>query len=250
MNSHRIACQAGFVVMGLLLAGAAPAATRADDHLVVEISRTYAGRTSRPQIFEVWIAADKTYIVDGVVVDILRQDLNIRWKIIPSNKKYLEEPIGAPPPATPPEPARPFRIQNYGFDYQPRYDWSVSLAAEEEIWDGKACRKATLAGDDDCAEETRELWFSRDLPIDIGRYFERLTKPSLDPVLGLLYEKYPELKAGILVKSVTTQERPIGLPFVWTRKLVKAEAAPAPAGIYDLPNGLAKVKSFQELIAR
>jgi hypothetical protein len=244
-------CQKSLTALGLSLglAAAAPAA-RADDHIQYEISRSYAGRTFRPQTLEVWIAPDRTYIRDGVVINIVRPDLKVRWTILPSAKKYLEEPLDAPDPATTPQPVPSFRIQDYGFDYEPKYDWSVTSGPAEEIIEGKSCRKITLIGDDDCMEETREFWFSTDLPIDIGRYFDRLVKPDLDPGFRFLYDKHPDLKTALVVKSVTVEGAPIGLPATWTRKLVKAEAAPAPAGIYDLPADLVKVKTQGELFAR
>ena len=144
----------------------------ADDHLTWSMKRTYMGRTYPPQTSEVWIAESKTYVRDGTVVTITRHDLGKRWILNPRTKKYLEEPLAAPPasPNAPPKEGK-FRIQEYGWDYVPVYEWSVKETGETAVIDGRTCAKIILTGEADFATESRELWIAKDIPIDQNRYF-------------------------------------------------------------------------------
>ncbi len=233
-----------------VLAACLPAAVAlADDHIVRELTRTYMGRTAPPRPSEVWMGEDKVCIKNGVVIIITRYDLKKRWTIIVPQKKYLEEDLGAPSGPKPQE-EKPFRIQEYGFNYEPSYGWTIKKAMETETIDGRKCRKILAQGDADYAEEVREMWVSEDVPINFKRYYDLVTKPNLDAQWLKIYDETPELKSGLVVKSVYTSEPPIAPTIVMVNKLVKAEIAPPPPNIYEVPEGMQRVKTREDLYAR
>lgn len=180
---------------------------------------------------------------------ITRYDLNKRWTIVIPSKKYIEEDLAAlAKPRVPEE--KPFRIQEYGFNDEPSYDWTIEKKMPTETIDGRRCRKIVARGDADYAEEVREMWLTEGVPINIKRAYEMLTKPNLDAEWLKIYEKTPALRNGFIVKSVTTSEKPIAPTMVLVTKLTKVEIAPAPPGIYEVPAEMQKVKTFKELYAR
>jgi hypothetical protein len=234
-----------FALLTCLLSSAA----LADDHVVQEMTRTYMGRTTPPRTSEVWMGEDKVCIKDGAVIIILRHDLNKRWTVIVPRKKYLEEDLSAPV-AQKPQEEKSFRIQEYGFNYEPSYIWTIKKAAETETLDGRKCRKIVVQGDAEYAEEVREMRVTEDVPIDIARYYDFVTKPNLDARWLKIYEETPELKNGFVVKTISTSEPPIAPTIVMVTKLVNVETASPPPGIYEVPEGMQKVKTREELYAR
>ena len=221
---------------------------RADDHVVSELRRSYMGRTYPAQPSEVWLGADRTYVRDGAVVIITRTDLGKRWTVLPGRKKYLEEPL--PVPVKDKGPAAPVRLQEYGFDYEPRYEWTVRETADSATLGGLACRKYVVRGDAEYAEEVREMWVTESPPIDAKAYFERVVKPGLDPAWAKIYEHHGALRRGLVMKSVTATEPAIAPTTVVEVLVTKLETSAPPAGIYDLPSGLRKVATRAELYAR
>jgi hypothetical protein len=244
MNTHRGVTPCMVVLICLSLSGAF-----ADDHIIQEHSRTYMGRTSPPQSAEAWIAADRTSVKDGFFLIITRRDLKKRWVINLRSKRYLEEALPAPEKSMAQE-KKPFRIQEYGFDYEPVYDWTLDKGMPTETVEGKTCRKVVARGDADYAEETRESWVTQDVPINVRRAYETLTKPNLNASWLKIYEKTPELRKGFILKSIVTTENPIAPTMVWVTRVTKVEVAAPPAGIYDVPAGMQRVKTAEELYVR
>jgi hypothetical protein len=207
------------------------------------------GRTSPPQQAEVWMTADKVCVKDGAFITITRRDLKKRWTVNVRSKKYFEKSLAALAKSAAPE-KKPFRIQEYGFDYEPVYDWRLDKDILTETVNGRKCRKFVARGDADYSEEVREMWLTEDVPISIERAYETLTKPNLDAQLLRVYEKTPALRKGFVMKSVVTMEQPIAPTMVWVTEVTKVEIAPPPDGIYDLPAGMQKVGTLEELYAR
>jgi hypothetical protein len=218
----------------------------ADDHIIREQTRTYAGNTSSPRRSEIWVGESKVYISSGNTVTIMRYDLKKYWTILPAQKRYFEEPLGAgSQPAA--KELKPERIQTVGFGYQPEYDWIIRDPRRSEIVDGKHCRLVILEGVADYARELREIWVTRDTDVDGKRYFQQVLKPGLDPKLAAVYEKSPVLRNGSVVRSRTVTEPAIAPPGILESRIVNMEAAPPPAGIYDIPAGFRKASSLEEL---
>jgi hypothetical protein len=192
---------------------------------------------------------DKVCIKSSVVMTILRFDLKKRWTVIIPRKKYLEEDLDTFD-SQKPEEKKPPRIQEYGFHYEPSYVWTTNITKETETLDGRTCQKIVAQGDAEYTEEIREMWVTKDVPIDIARYYDLVTKPNLDAQWLKIYEETPELKNGFVVKTNSTSEPAIAPTIVMVTKLVKVEIAPAPPDIYEVPEGMQKVKTREELYAR
>jgi hypothetical protein len=221
---------------------------RADDHIVSELKRTYMGRTYPAQISEVWMAGDKTFTRQGAVVVIVRHDLKKRWVILPARKKYLEEPLAASSRER--EKSKPARIQEYGFAYEPAYEWEVRETPETATFHGLLCRKLVARGVAEYAEEVREMWVAEEAPIDLKAYYERVVKSNLDGRWLKIYQSHERLRKGLVVKSLTTTEPAIAPASVIEMTVTKIEKAPPPDNTYELPEGLRKVATRDELFAR
>jgi hypothetical protein len=235
-----------FVLILPVLAG--PASAWADDHIVSELKRSYMGRTYPPQPSEVWIGGDGVYVRTGSVVVISRYDLKKKWIILTGRKKYMEEPLAAFPGRR--EPAKPFRIQEYGFNYEPLFEWTVLETAETATVNGFTCRKMVARGDAEYAEEVREIWVTAEAPIDVKVYFERVIKPNLDGPWTKIYESRGDLRNGLIMKSRTTTEPAIAPTTVTEMSVLKVEKAAPPERIYEIPAGFQKVATRAELYAR
>ncbi len=235
-----------FAALAVLLAGAG--AVRADDHFVSELKRSYMGRTYPPRPSEVWLGADRVYVRDGPVIVITRHDLKKRWVILPERKRYLEEPLAGSPGKK--EASAPVRLQEYGFDYAPAYEWTVRETPETATVGGLLCRKVLARGDAEYAGEVRELWVAESPPVDARLYFERVVRPNLDEAWSRIYQGHGLLKNGVVMKSVTTTEPAIAPATVTEIQVMKLEKAAPPEKIYDLPEGLRKVSTRAELYAR
>lgn len=238
------------LIMLVLLAAVGPANAVSDDHVATAMTRTYMGRTMTMPASHTWVAADKVCYLSPQIIMIRRDDLGVVWTIIPRTKKYLEEPLATASDQTGSGEEKKLRIQEYGFDYEPVFDWTISVSGEPEIVEGKSCLKVTASGEADYASETREFWVTRDVPIDLSRYFERVVKPDLSPAWRALYEKTPALREGLVLKSVAATENAIAPTMVIESKIILVESAAAPPGTYEIPAGYQKAKTRDELRGR
>jgi hypothetical protein len=221
-----------------------------DDHVVEERTRTYMGRTIPPMKSEIWIGSEASCYKTQTYISITRYDLKKRYMVNLRNKKYLEEPLDKPISQEKQENKK-VRIQELGAArYEPVFDWIVEETNEERIIDDRRCRLFILEGDADYAEEKREMWVTKDVPIDISRFFERMIKPGLENEWIELYEKYPELRNSITVESVVATEGAIAPTIVWNNRILTIETADPPEGIYSVPAGFTQVKTRDELYSR
>ena len=233
-------------VVGGTFSGAA-VSDAPDDHIISQQSRTYMGNTTPPAPNEVWISDQAVLMSSGRTTVLLRFDLGKRYYLNPIQKRYYEELLeGQDASAS----AAPERIQEVGWNYVPDYDWILQDTEEERVIDGRASRRLILKGEADYAQEVRDFWISRDVPIDLDRYYRLLSKRELRGRLLTIYEKTPLLRQGFILESRTTTEHPIAPTMIWTNKVIKLERAEPPAGIYDIPPDLQKVNTLRELFAR
>ena len=242
--------QSSFLIPALavvLAAAALPAFAAPDDHVVSQQTRTYMGNTMPPMTQEVWISDQAVWMSSGRTTALLRFDIGKLFYLNPGQKRYFEQALAGSEAAA---SAAPERIQEVGWNYVPDYDWTLRDAGEEKIIDGRTCRRVVLDGDADYAEEVREYWISRDVPIDVGRYFRLLMKRELRGRLLAIYEATPLLREGFILESRTTTENPIAPTMIWMNKVSKLEKAAPPAGTYEVPSGFQKVNSLRELYAR
>ncbi|MGA2533145.1 MAG: hypothetical protein ABSG19_08920 [Candidatus Aminicenantales bacterium] len=238
--------QKAFLACWLLLTLGVSAA--ADDHIVSELKRTYMGRTYPARTSEVWLGGDRTFVREGPVIIITRHDLKKRWLVMPGRSKYLEEPLAPSPEKK--EPAKPARIQEYGFDYRPLYEWTLQETPETATLGGLSCRKIIARGEAEYASEVREIWVAAAPPIDIKGYYEKIEKPNLDERWAKIYQGNEDLRKGLVMKSRITTEPAIATTSVVEITVTKVERTKPPDGTYELPAGLRKVMTRAELYAR
>jgi hypothetical protein len=238
----------GPALLACLALLAAPRTARADEHVTSELRRTSNGRTYPVQPSEVWVSPDKTYLRDGGVVVVLRYDLQKKWTIVASRRKYLEEPLNSPPPGR--KAAAPSRIQEYGFDYEPVYEWTVNETPERTSLNGIPCRKILVRGDAEYAEKTLEMWVATEVPVDAKAYYERAVVPFLDESWLKIYQGLADLRKGIVVRSLITSDPAAASPSVTEIVVTKMERAQPPGGIYEVPGDFRKVSTRSELHAR
>jgi len=219
----------------------------ADDHVIYEATRTYMGRTTPVMTMEYWYSENKAVLISQGRMTIYRYDLGKRWLVLPELKRYFEESL---PASNKGESKDEFRIQDYGFRYQKNYHWRAVETGKTELRNGKNCREVILYGEDDYSEETRQMWLAVYFPVNIPRFFKLFMNAESDPALFSLFEKTPILRQNLLVEGTYSEEPPIAPTIVWNRRLVKAESIEAPSGIYEIPEGMTKVNSLEELYAR
>ncbi len=240
-----------FLALGIALVlaagAAAPVLAAPDDHIVSQQSRTYMGNTTPPMTQEVWVSDQAVWMSSGRTTALLRFDLGKRFYLNAAQKRFYEDDLAG---SVAPAETAPERIQEVGWNYVPAYDWTLRDTGEDKVIDGRTCRRLILDGDADYAEEVREYWVSRDVPIDLGRYYRLLAKRELRGQLLTIYEATPLLREGFVVESRTTTENPIAPTMVWVNKVTKLEKADPPAGIYEVPSDFEKVNSLRELYAR
>jgi len=229
----------------LFLLGLAP--VRADDHLVERGSREYMGNTMMIQLREVWIGEKATKVADRLTV-ITRHDLGKRWTLAIRAKRYLEEPIEQERKAEPVQ--KPERVQELGWSYRPQFEWAITDTTQEKTINGRKCRLYLARGEADYAEETRELWLTKDLPVDVGRMAEHAVRPDDEPFWRALYQEFPGLKHSIPLETEVKSEPAIAPATAFHYKVDTVESAAPPPGTYEIPEGFRKVNSREELTAR
>ncbi len=211
-----------------------------EDHFVLESKRTYMGRTRPPVRIETWIGQDRVSTSNGRMLTLTRYDLSKKWTIHLAKKRYVEESIQ---PSKPKDP-EPVRIQEVGHDYVPSYTWSQAGKAVAEVVDGQNCQRIVLEGEADYASEKREIWVAKDVKVDANRYFRCVIQENESPEYAAAYQKH--VLPGLPIKTLVVLEGPIAPTVTIESRMVKAEQAPAPAGIFELPKDLQKVDSFDE----
>ncbi|RPI26662.1 MAG: hypothetical protein EHM61_11070 [Acidobacteria bacterium] len=219
----------------------------ADDHFVERGTRDYMGSTMMVQLREVWIGEKATSVADRLTV-ITRYDLGKRWTLAIRAKRYLEEPIEQEKKAEP--VAKPQRVQELGWNYRPQFEWTIAATTQEKVIDGRKCRLYLAHGEADYADETRDMWLTKDLPIDVGRMAKHAVRPDDEPLWQALCQAFPDLKHSISLETEVKSEPAIAPASVSHFKVHTIESAAPPPGIYEIPEGFRKVNSPQELTAR
>jgi hypothetical protein len=213
-----------------------------DNHVFFEQTVSLRGHVRPKTLSETWYSENQAYFNSRFLVTIYRRDLQKKWTISPTRKRYLEESLipGSQDEKSQESPSK-IPIREIGWDYEPQYDWIIEKTREKQVINGWECQEVIAEGDADYGEETMELWMSKDVPIDIKRYnsWTRSDKAEWESILKAL----PELEGLFMVKSVQT----VGNRTYHEKTVTKAEVAVPPQGIYELPQGLERVNSWEEL---
>ncbi len=206
------------------------------------------GGTSPAQVFEVWLGGDRTFVRVGSFVVITRHDLEKRWIVRLDRNAYFEEPLS--PREHNRKPAKAARIQEYGFYYEPLYEWTLQETPDTATVGGLSCRKIIARGEAEYASEVRELWVAAAAPIDVKSYYERIERPRFDESWVKIHQCNETLRGGFVMKSLITSEHPIAPTMVAEMIVTKIERATPPDGTYEPPAGMRKVATRDELYAQ
>lgn len=220
-----------------------------DDHIMIDSTRSYMGHTSPKMTSEFWVTDNNVYVKTRRFITITRYDLKKKWIISPMQKRYFEESIDLPVPSDKVKEAQSKQtIHEVGWDYVPHYDWIIEKTDQKQDINGWTCQKVIAHGDADYEEKTIEIWVSKDAAINIER-FNNMTQKVNEEWKGI-YQTSPELKKLFIVQTKHTIVNDIAPTMYRENKVTKAETAEPPQNIYELPEGLEKVKSLRELYAR
>ncbi|UCH96879.1 MAG: DUF4412 domain-containing protein [Candidatus Aminicenantes bacterium] len=220
-----------------------------DDHILVESARSYMGHIYPKMITEFWVTDNSVYLKTSRYFTITRYDLKKKWFINPEQKRYYERSTDLHTRADQDTETESNRtIHEVGWEYIPHYDWIVKKPGEKQDINGWECQKVIADGDADYAEKTIEIWMSKDVPVDIKR-FNHMTQLENQEWKDI-FQNSPELRDFFMVKTKHTIVNAIAPNMYKENKVIKAETADPPQNIYELPEGLEKVKSIEELFSR
>jgi hypothetical protein len=215
-----------------------PTAAAADLHAVIDYRWTYMDSERVYQV-DYWFGVDREYVKRRETITLVRRDLDLVWRIDGRDGSYTEEKLTKKNKRQRQEPND---IHTRGFDYIPRFDWIVEETGQEKMIGKFMCRGFVIDGDADFSEVTVELWVAMEAEVP---QLERLN----ETMLGFLKDSgEQEEVTAILLRWESSLL--IGFTEVWkppiaptSRRdvtLVTVETKTAPAGLYDLPEGLCK----------
>jgi hypothetical protein len=221
-------------------------AASADDHVIVEWTRSGMGGRYPSRLTEIWMNETSVYVKGSRIVSIERYDLQKRWRLSLEKKRYVEEPLAV---AVEQKSVKDtVAIQRAGWNYDPEYDWSVKETQREEVIGDQRCKLIVADGDADYASESVELWVTENVPINIVLFNERVTARTVDFDWQGLLKLSPALKKCFVVKSIDMRDPSIAPSSTSEIKVTKLETAAPPPKIYEVPEGFQKVNSIEEVI--
>ena len=221
-------------------------AASADDHVIVEWTRSGMGGRYPSRSTEIWMNETSVYVKGPRIVAIERYDLRKRWRISVEKKRYMEDSLTT---AVEQKSVKDtVAIQRAGWNYEPEYEWIVKETQREEVIGDQRCKLIVAEGDADYASESIELWVTESAPVNIARFNERVTSRTVDFDWQNLLKLDPALKKWFIVKSVDKRNPAIAQESSYETKVTKLEAAAPPPKIYEVPDGFQRVNSIEELI--
>jgi len=227
------------------LAAMAFSVASADDHVVVERTRSGMGMRFPTQSIEIWLNDTALCIRRTRLTTIERYDLQKRWILSPEKKRYFEEPLNG---TIEQETGKDtIGIQRAGWDYTPHYDWTVKETQQLEVVTDQQCRLIAADGDADYSNEFLGLWVTDKAPVDIARFNERVTPNTADFNWHDLIKVYPLLDKCFIMKSINRTEPPIAPEMTYEMRVTKLENTAPPPGTYEVPDGFQKANSMEEL---
>ena len=219
---------------------------KADGHLMIEQIRKYMNNPSPKAITEIWIGEQAFYVKNGRMIVIYRKDLGKVWTIFPARKKYYEEQINSPV-KNEEENNNDKSFHKTGYDYEPVFDYVLNETKKTEKIKEIDCRQIIALGDADYAQDNIEIWFSKNVPIDLGGLYKEAVKYTISSDFDKVYKLYPELYNNLVLRSKETVENAIAPAIIYEREVSKVEKSAPPENIYEIPSGCVKVNSIEEL---
>jgi hypothetical protein len=211
-------------------------------HAVVSSTRTYMD-VSRETKTEYWFTKGKTFISNGRINTIVRDDLGVVYTLIVKSNVYYVDTIK---PGKTKEPApKDLDFRYIGVDrYTADYDWNVTRNSHKDTSGIFTSAHYVADGDADFDQVLLEYWVAQPNDKEMSSLFREIQLNSMSylttrkPLIDLLRKN----KSCIPVKIIELVDNPIAPPILNRIILEKLEPAEAPANIFDLPEGAKKAK--------
>ncbi len=211
-------------------------------HAVISSTRTYMD-VSRTTQSDYWFTKDKTYVSNGRVITIERNDLGVVYTLIVRSNEYYTDTLRQGKPDETKTEEIDFRY--VGVDrLESDYDWEVSKQAKNDPSGLLKADRYMASGDADFDQVELEFWLAKPGNREMAGLFNKLMQSSMGynktrlPLIDMLKKD----KYRIPVKIVEMLENPIA-PLAKTEIIVeKLEPATAPANIFELPAGAKQAK--------
>ena len=219
---------------------------RADDHVVLERTRTYMGTTSPSSLTDIWLNDRAVAVRKGDKLTVYRFDVGKIWTIAIGKNRYTEDSLASPGDnlASDNGPDAPHEA---GFSYTPYYEWTIVRTDTMATVGRYSCRKLVAHGEADYSDATIDMRVTGGVTINLKRFFRRYLTFTSDPAWRTLYRSDTAFfQTHFVMKSALTEEPAIATTIV-TETLVKSvEIGEPPPGVYELPKGCARVTTLDE----
>jgi hypothetical protein len=223
------------------LAAALPAAApppSPDLHVVVGSEFVYMART-RPLRQDWWLGEKRRAVAADGRLTITREDLGVVWRIDTKAGTYTETPRpAAAGPAGPP----PFDIHTAGYSWEPEFDWSVRETGREATVAGRPCREFSARGQADYSDTTVTFWGCTPLSPGLPSPTDVVTALLRNDSTLRMIRETAEKRGFWVLQAEETTEPAIAPTLIMRVKVETLEAAPAPAGTFELSPSLKKAE--------
>jgi hypothetical protein len=209
-------------------------------HAVVSSTRTYMD-ASRKTESEYWFTKSKTYITNGRITTLIRNDLGVVYTVIVRSNQYYVDSIKPASKEVPEVKKLDFR--HLGVDrYAPDYDWTIDRKSGKDTSGLFSSDHYLAEGDADFDMVKLEYWVSKPDDQEMAHLFRDIQLNSMSsltsrkPLVDLLKKN----KRCIPLKIIELIDNPIAPPMLNQIIVEKLESGKAPANIFELPAGAKK----------
>jgi hypothetical protein len=211
-----------------------------DLHVVFTSEFEYMSRV-RPMSYEWWIGENRSASRQGDRLSIRRDDLGVTWRIDLKAGSYVETARPAPPAAAGAAAEPAFDIHTAGYDWEPRFDWSVAETGQKSSIAGRPCLEFRAVGDADYAQAWVTFWACDPLPgVAQGPNDSLLGVLRSDSARKMVSDALAAHGNAWVLALEEKQEPAIAPTMVLRAKVELVEWRPAPPGTFDLPSNVKK----------
>lgn len=219
----------------------------ADKHIVLEQVRKYMNQTFPRLNTNIWVSGNNFSIRSLSSVIIYRGDLGKIWRIVPFRNKYYEEDISKPEIQSE-QKKQISNIHKIGQEfYDPQFDWQLDPHTSTDTARGYKCVKFTANGDADYADDTIELWGTKESPVKMDETLKTAFEYYSEDNHKTVRKLFPILNDYLIVKMVEKINHSISPITLIETVISKQEDTASPANMYELPKGCIKVNSIDDL---
>ncbi len=209
-------------------------------HAVVSSTRTYMD-VSRVTKSDYWFTKDKTYITNGRVSTIVRNDLGVIYTLIVSSNTYYVDSIKRVKKEEPTPKEIDFR--HLGVDrYSTEYDWIVERKSRKDTTGMFTAEHYVADGDADFDQVSLEFWITKPDDPEMAALFQETQVNGMSYLTSRkpLVDHLKKNKHTISVQIIELIDNPISPPIRNLIVVEKIEAGKAPTNVFELPAGAKK----------